>query len=188
MIFSLGFYHELIQYNRSKLSELSNNKSKINDIQKYLQTRRILEHLERFDVDMLLFKECDREYQIPFAFMGDGLKALIGLIAQTVIENKIVLVEEPENRMHPAYIKELVRQILDFSETNNTQFFITTHSSDILETVVEDSLEHTYQEYLSKELRIIHLNTLNGNTVVQELDRKKAQNDLEELLLDLRGS
>jgi len=165
----------------------SMNKSKINDIENYLKNKKILENLERFDIDKLLFKNNEKEYEIPFSFMGDGFKALIGLIVQMPKEAKIVLIEEPENHMHPAYIKEIVQQIINFSMTNDTQFFITTHNSDILDIVSTDILEPQYQEYLSKELNLIRLDWLNDNIMVQELNKKEALEELEELKIDLRG-
>lgn len=163
------------------------SKSKINEIENYLKDRKILENLERFDFDKLLFKDDGKEYEIPFSFMGDGLKSLIGLIARTSIENKIVLIEEPENHMHPVYIKEIVRQIIDFSKTNNIQFFITTHSPDILDVVSLDLLELNYQEYLNNELNIIRMESFDKDIVAHELNRQEAKEELEEIKLDLRG-
>ena len=143
--------------------------------------------MERFDFDMLLFKENGKEYEIPYSFMGDGFKALIGLIARTSLASKIILIEEPETHMHPAYIAEVIRQIIDFSIVNNAQFFITTHSSDVLDIVTSDRLEPAYQDYLTKELNIIRVDRLDDSIVSQELDRKMATAELEDLKLDLRG-
>ena len=111
----------------------------------------------------------------------------IGLILGTSKETKIVLIEEPENHMHPAYIKELIRQIIDFSMVNNIQFFITTHNSDILDIVTNGLIEPQYQEYLSKELNIIRLDCLDDDIMVQELNRADALEELEDLKTDLRG-
>ena len=164
------------------------NKSTVDKIQNYLKDKKILKCLERFDFDKLFFRDDKKEYEIPYSFMGDGFKCLIGLIAQTSIENKIVLIEEPENHMHPAYIKEFIRQMIVFSETNDMQFFITTHSSDILDVVSTDMLEPKYQEYLSKELDIISLDTLGDDILVRELTKKDASEELENLKIDLRGN
>lgn len=162
-------------------------KSKINEIENYLNDRKILENLERFDFDKLLFKNNENEYEIPFSFMGDGFKSLIGLITRTSNETKIILIEEPENHMHPIYIKELIRQIIDFSISKDIQFFITTHNSDVLDVVSTDMLEPKYQDYLSKELNIIRLECLDDDIIAQELNREEALEELEELKLDLRG-
>lgn len=164
----------------------SSDKSKINDIENYLKKRKILDNLERFDLDKLLFKTNGVEYEIPFSFMGDGFKALVGLIARTSNETKIILLEEPETHMHPAYIKEIIRQIINFAMEKNIQFFITTHNSDILDIVSLDTLEPVYQEYLDKELNIIRLETYQKDIVAHEINRLKAK-DLEDIKLDLRG-
>ena len=180
---TLTFIKKLIV--KDKLSSL--NKSKINEIENYIKTKKILENLERFDIDKLLFKNNVKEYEIPFSFMGDGFKALIGLIVQMTKEAKIVLIEEPENHMHPAYIKEIVQQIINLSIENDIQFFITTHNSDILDIVSTDVLEQRHQEYLSKELNLIRLDFLNEDIAVQELNQKETLEELEDLKLDLRG-
>lgn len=171
--------------NETLLSSL--NKSKISEIENYLKERNILENLERFDIDRLLFKNSEKEYEIPFSFMGEGFKALIGLFVQIPKEVKIVLIEEPENHMHPAYTEEIIRQIIDFSIINRVQFFITTHNSDILDLVSTDTLEPKYQEYLSNELNLIRLDSFDNEIVVQELDKKEALEELEDLKIDLRG-
>lgn len=168
------------------ISEIT--KSKINEIENYLKNKQILKNLERFDFDEILFNENNQEYEIPYAFMGDGFKCLVGLLAQLSKNNKIILIEEPENHMHPAYIRELMRNILTFSKENNVQFFITTHNSDILDTVVLDLLEESYREFLEKELRIIRLESFGEDIVADELDRSSAKKNLEDIKLDLRGN
>ena len=67
------------------------------------------------------------------------------------------------------------------------QFFITTHNSDILDVVSTDILAPNYQEYLSKELNIIRLDCLGKDIIAQELNRKEALEELEDLKIDLRG-
>ncbi|MFH1895675.1 MAG: AAA family ATPase [archaeon] len=165
----------------------SPNKSKINEIENYLKDRKILNNLERFDFDKLLFKNNEKEYEIPFSFMGDGFNSLIGLIARISVDTKIVLLEEPENHMHPAYIKEIVRQIIELSMARNMQFFITTHNADILDVVSTDMLEPKHQEYLSKELNIIRLDCYDDDIIAQELTKEEATAELEDLKIDLRG-
>ena len=60
--------------------------------------------------------------------MGDGIPHLLGLIVDLcVAENKIFLIEEPENDIHPHALKALLQLIVEKSETN--QFFISTHSN-----------------------------------------------------------
>jgi len=166
---------------------VSESKSKINEIQKYLQNRKILKNLERFDFDKLLFKRGGKEYEIPYSFMGNGFKALVGLISRTSKENETFLVEEPENHMHPAYVREAIRQIIDFSRTNKIQFFITTHSSDLLDLVLTGMLEPKDQKYLAEELNVIRLGQLDEDIVAQELNLEEAKEELEELRIDLRG-
>jgi AAA15 family ATPase/GTPase len=167
---------------------ISVDKSTVEKIQNYLKNKKIVESLERFDFDKLLFRDNKKEYEIPYSFMGDGFKSLVGFIAKTSIENKIILIEEPENHMHPAYIKDIIRQIIDFTIENDAQFFIATHSSDVLDAVLTDVLEPSYQEYLSNQLNIIALDYLGGEVITQEFDRKEAQSVLEDIESDLRGN
>ncbi len=162
-------------------------KAIVEKIQKYLKERKILENLERFDFDTLLFKNGEKMSEVPYSFMGDGFKSLVGLIAKTSPENKIIFIEEPETHMHPAYMKELMHQIIDFSKENNVQFFITTHSSDILDIVSTDEVEPEYQDYLEKELNIMTLRTFKKDVVIHETNRQQAIEILDDIKLDLRG-
>ncbi|NBA77246.1 AAA family ATPase [Emticicia sp. ODNR4P] len=68
---------------------------------------------------------------IAIEAMGDGVPNLLGLIYEICMaERKIVLIEEPENDIHPGALKELMNLIIKKSETN--QFFISSHSSVVL--------------------------------------------------------
>lgn len=65
---------------------------------------------------------------ISMESMGEGIPNLIGLIVDLCMaENKIFLIEEPENDVHPQALKKLLNLISEKSETN--QFIITTHSN-----------------------------------------------------------
>ncbi len=68
---------------------------------------------------------------IPLTAMGEGVTNIIGLITDLcVAENKIFLIEEPENDIHPTALKSLLNFIIEKSSTN--QFFISTHSNIVM--------------------------------------------------------
>ena len=65
---------------------------------------------------------------IPLDAMGEGVANLLGLIVDLCIaENKLFLIEEPENDVHPRALKNLLKLVMKKSQNN--QFVITTHSN-----------------------------------------------------------
>jgi len=68
---------------------------------------------------------------IPLSSMGEGVANMLGLITDLcVAENKIFLIEEPENDIHPRALKALLKLLVNKSDTN--QFFISTHSNIVM--------------------------------------------------------
>jgi len=60
--------------------------------------------------------------------MGEGVASVLGLLVDLCIaDNKLFVIEEPENDIHPKALKELLRLIIEKSKNN--QFIITTHSN-----------------------------------------------------------
>ena len=71
---------------------------------------------------------------------GDGVKAYIGvLLTLTAAVQKILLVDEPENFLHPPQANKLGRLIGHYSSTTEKEIFISTHSSDLLKGILETS-------------------------------------------------
>lgn len=68
---------------------------------------------------------------IPLTAMGEGVANVLGLIADLCIaENKIFLIEEPENDIHPKALKSLLKLIVE--KSNSNQFFVSTHSNIVM--------------------------------------------------------
>jgi AAA15 family ATPase/GTPase len=65
---------------------------------------------------------------IPIDSMGEGIVNILGLIVMLLTDdNKLYLIEELENDIHPKALKKLLELILEKSENN--QFVISTHSN-----------------------------------------------------------
>ena len=65
---------------------------------------------------------------IPLVSMGEGVPQVLGLIVDLCeARNKLFLLEEPENDLHPQALKRLLELVVEASEHN--QFIITTHSN-----------------------------------------------------------
>ena len=167
-------------------------KSRINKIEKYLK-QRYFKNLVRFGFDDILFEdETGKEYEISFSHMGDGFQSLVILV--DILnkiggdEKKVLLIEEPENHMHPAYIRELLKLIIDFSKEKKIQFFISTHL-DLLEFLFDEELnpDPKYQNYLDKEMNLIRMNELESDIIVEEISRKEGSEQLKKIHMDLRG-
>src|SRR5262249_823807 len=65
---------------------------------------------------------------IPIEALGEGVPNLLGLIVSLCLaEDRLFLIEEPENDVHPRALKALLDFIVDRSEAN--QFIVSTHSN-----------------------------------------------------------
>lgn len=70
-------------------------------------------------------------FPIPLESMGDGVANIIGLITILLTEdNRLFLIEELENDIHPVALKKLLNLIIEKSDRN--QFVISTHSNIVL--------------------------------------------------------
>lgn len=68
---------------------------------------------------------------IPIKSMGEGVVNILGFIVTLLTEdNKLILVEELENDIHPTALKKLLSLIKEKSQNN--QFVISTHSNIVL--------------------------------------------------------
>lgn len=160
----------------------------IHKIDRFIKEHRLVENLEKFDMDYLIFKEQDEEVAIPFDFMGDGFKIMIGFLWYTQGEEKkktIVLVEEPENSMHPGYLKELVDFIIEYSMEQDIQFFITTHDTDLINTFFKEDIQNI--EYLKDNFLLLQMNTVKRHINPKTYDYDSSKSTLKELQIDLRG-
>ena len=106
--------------------------------------------------------------------MGEGVAQILGLLAILCrAEDKIIMIEEPENDLHPGALKKLLEKIIDKATTN--QFFITTHSNIVA-------------KYLgkSKDIKIFHIkNEIKERIPLSTVDEVKSNEDKIRLLEDL---
>lgn len=116
--------------------------------------------------------------------MGDGFKSIIGLLWELKrrgSQNNVILLEEPENHMHPGYINTLVKFLIQISREEKLQLFITTHNIDFISEFFEK--EGKDKEYLKEEFQVM----LMQENLTQTLSYETAKRDLNELHVDLRG-
>ena len=140
------------------------------------------EDIRQVDGELLVLLKNQKE-SLPLSFMGDGFKALLKLsFMAPLVKNGIVLFEEPETALHPYYLDILAKEIVDNSV--DSQFFISTHSSELLERILEKS------EKLDKieSVRILKLRRLSEGYIEREiLSGGEAKEEIESINTDLRG-
>ena len=65
---------------------------------------------------------------LPVDQMGEGVPNIVGLLADLALaEDKLILIEEPENDLHPEALKALLELIIESSTRN--QIVVSTHSN-----------------------------------------------------------
>lgn len=131
---------------------------------------------------------------IPLTSMGEGVPNLLGLIVDLCIaENKIFLIEEPENDIHPKALKALLELIARKSETN--QFFISTHSNIVTKYLgsVEDAkvfrVSMSFEEKLpNSKIEEVENNETARRELLEELGYEFQDYDLHKAWLFLEES
>jgi len=116
---------------------------------------------------------------IPLTAMGEGVANILGLITDLCIaENKIFLIEEPENDIHPKALKGLMKLIVEKSKTN--QFFISTHSNIVMKylgsssnskvfNITNDQRDNEKQKMFISKMREVGNNPEERRQVLEDL-------------------
>ncbi len=161
-------------------------------IEEYLKNYKLLDNLEKFDFDYLLFKFSNETepVPIPYQFMGDGLQAMVGILwhlSSNRMKGGIVLIEELGNHMHPGYIQQLVKFLVKFSRETNIQFFITSHNSDLIDLLLNDNLSDDEKKYLENELLVLSMEKDYNIISARAMDYHSAKDQIKNILWDLRG-
>jgi predicted ATPase len=67
---------------------------------------------------------------IPLSAMGEGVPNIVGLLVDLALSRqKLFLIEEIENDLHPLALKALLRLVLESAKTDDNQFVVSTHSN-----------------------------------------------------------
>jgi len=162
------------------------NAVRIDNIEDFLKDKNIVEDLKDFNLETLVFEDNKGKYSVPFQFMGGGFKSIIGFLWKLSgkIDSEIVLLEEPENHLHPGYIKEVVSFLIRLAQEENIQLFITTHDTDFINELLGEELDEEEKSFLREEFNLLQLKP---GGFAEKFDYKEAETHLKELSIDLRG-
>lgn len=182
------YFVESVQATSDNIDLEDNNMAvRVSQIERYLKDNNIVDNLDDFSFDKLVFREEDEPpYEIPYSFMGDGLKTIVGVLWELYNDaqmGEILLLEEPENHMHPGYIENLVHQLVNISYEDDIQLFITTHNVDFIDSFFSDHVQKDHEEYLQNHFKLIQLT----DRIDRTLDYERAKEKSDDLDLDLRG-
>ncbi|WP_083523395.1 AAA family ATPase [Methanofollis ethanolicus] len=121
---------------------------------------------------------------IPLSSMGDGLKSILKIVYLSVLaKNGVIVLEEPEVSLHPGYIEMLADSILFCSK--NTQFFISTHSEDLIESLLESA--NNIECLDTVQVIKMHNRTDIHASEAEVISGSEALDDIETINADLRG-
>lgn len=89
--------------------------------------------------DTLIIKKNHKEYDLFQMSSGEHqiLRVLVGLVTETAV-NSIVLIDEIELHLHPAWQRKLVQALRE--DQSNNQYIITTHSPFVKQLFFEDEI------------------------------------------------
>ena len=176
-------------FRRSFSQRKPEDSAKLYRLKELIKENNLIENFKDLDFDNVTFFSENEIKSHPLIFLGDGVQSIIGFLWKFLdkVDNSVILFDEPETHMRPGYTKQLVKFILDFSERMNIQFFIVTHSPDILDIIFSKDLDENMQEYLKKELNILRMNKIGEETDVECLGYQEAKETRDDLFLDLRG-
>lgn len=123
---------------------------------------------------------CKGDAAIPFYLTGDGFQASLMIMAVTVmLERGVLILEEPENDMHPGLVSRVVHDLLSACQNNNLQIFISSHSDELVRKTLE------MQE--DANVSVHHVGLVDGEQFAESFNLSEAKERRLDLQLDLRG-
>jgi len=119
---------------------------------------------------------------VPYYVMGDGFKFL-SAIAFLVSSTKggHLLIDSAEAFHHPKSLRTMVRTLTEGSLENDVQVFLTTHSLELLDMLLEEGIE------AGIDGRVVYMKRENGGILTDTKTFEEAREIREVINLDLRG-
>lgn len=96
---------------------------------------------------------------------GDGMRSFASILLDTFTsEYTITLIDEPEAFLHPPQAR-LLGKMLAMNNTNNRQLFISTHSEDFLQGLLDADNENVTVIRINRKDNINHMNVLQNSEI-----------------------
>ncbi|MBN2064993.1 MAG: AAA family ATPase [Sedimentisphaerales bacterium] len=160
---------------------------KFQDIQKRKETGRLIELIKAIDdniVDIrlddkgkLLVENRNITELVPIGLMGDGVAKALS-IAIAILSDpgvNIILIDEIENGLHHKSQEIVWKAIIQWAKEYNIQFFITTHSYEMIERLTgllgddESGLLRAYRlERESDNFRVVDFSTAELSRIIED--------------------
>ena len=131
--------------------------------------------------------ECSAGPQIALSQSGSGIKTLLLVLVNLLLLPKadnfelsacMFCLEELENNLHPAVQRRLFKYLRDFAKREKTRFFLTTHSSAVIDFINNDD-----------DAQIVHVTHNSDRAIVNQVSsfvhRKSLLDDLDVRASDL---
>jgi AAA15 family ATPase/GTPase len=101
---------------------------------------------------------------LPLSTMGSGFISLLRLILLVSLADRgVIVMEEPEISLHPMFVDIFTEEIIKSSE--NSQFFISTHSIDFIECLLKNAKKHGKL----KDILVVRLHRRNHKEIMPEV-------------------
>jgi|GEM_PF-166076 len=156
--------------------------------------KRAVELLKEFDEEIVDIRYINDEQRyvpvienkssseyIPLSMYGDGMKkALTMLNAIVSCENGIVLIDEFETALHISAMKKVFQFVINIAKQLNVQLFLTTHSIEALDKLLESSSEDL------NNISVIRLKKKQGKTISKVTNGEDAMSERKIYNMELR--
>lgn len=120
------------QYDPNLVDRMLNEKRK-DVLMGYLQAIEPNVQDIRIGLDGVVMVDIGTDNFLPINHLGDGVVRILNILSYIYSTmNGILMIDEIENGLHVSSIKYMWDMVLDASKQNNTQIFMTTHSSDVI--------------------------------------------------------
>lgn len=125
--------------------------------------------------------ESNNEVDIPLTLYGDGMKKALTMLKAVIrAENGVVLIDEFETALHTSAMRSVFRFMIDIAKTMGVQLFLTTHSIEAVDKLLECSDNDI------GDIRIIRLKKKNNKTYARVSYGKEALKDRKEYNMEFR--
>jgi AAA15 family ATPase/GTPase len=175
---------KIYHYDKLAFDEIS--EEDLITLEDFLKTNNVVKNLRRLSQKDIVYLTADNSlFTIPIDAHGDGFVALLNTVRYLLkAKNGILIIEEPENHLHPRYIDIFVENMFEYCKKLNVQVFMSTHSLDLIRSALK--YPETDEE---KSMLLISKMTSDGLNIEKfDYTVDEGLKVLDELYQDLRGN